>query len=104
LAGGSACPTKPQTAEPLTKKLGIKPEIVPAADVDGLIARLGARKGGGAALVVGHSNTVPEIVKRLGGGTVAPIADTEYDRLFVATLYGPGRRGDAAVPRMRAVA
>ena len=43
------------------------------------------------ALVVGHSNTVPEIIERLGGGTVAPMADDEYDRLFLVTLTGPGQ-------------
>jgi hypothetical protein len=38
---------------------------------------------------VGHSNTVPEIIKLLGGGSVPPIGDSEYDRLFVATLTHP---------------
>jgi hypothetical protein len=41
------------------------------------------------ALVVGHSDTVPEIVKLLGGGNVPPIGDSEYDRLFIVTLTGP---------------
>ena len=36
--------------------------------------------------IVGHSNTVPEIIAGLGAGTVPPIGDAEYDRLFVVTL------------------
>jgi hypothetical protein len=29
-------------------------------------------------LIVGHSNTVPEIVERLGGARPAPLAETDY--------------------------
>jgi hypothetical protein len=36
--------------------------------------------------VVGHSNTLPEIISRLGAGTVQPIGDDDYDRLFVVTV------------------
>jgi phosphohistidine phosphatase SixA len=72
-----------QTAQPLAVALKITPEVVPAKDLDGLLAKI---RTGGIALVVGHSNTVPEIIKRLGGGTVPPIDDSEYDRMFVATV------------------
>ncbi len=78
-----------QTAQPLAKKLQLKPVVIPAKDVDGLIKRLRAGSGTGATLVVGHSNTVPDIIRRLGAGTLPPIADTEYDRLFIVTLTGP---------------
>ena len=78
-----------QTADPLAKKLNIKPEVTPASETPALIAKLNAGAPGSVALVVGHSNTVPEIVKRLGGGEVRPIADTEFDRLWVVTLTAP---------------
>jgi phosphohistidine phosphatase SixA len=80
-----------QTAAPLAKRLNLAPEVVPAKDVDVLVAKLRSGPAGGVALVVGHSNTVPDIIERLGGGGVAPIADSEYDRLFVVTLNGPGQ-------------
>ena len=86
-----------QTAEPLARKLGIRPEAIAAADIDGLVARLRARGPGGSVLVVGHANTVPDIVKRLGGGAVPPIADDEFDRLFVATPTGAGEAGVATL-------
>jgi phosphohistidine phosphatase SixA len=75
-----------QTAEPLAKKLGLRPEAVAGKDYDTLIGKL--RVAGGVTLVVGHSNTLPEIISRLGAGTVAPIADSDYDRLFVVTITG----------------
>jgi hypothetical protein len=36
-------------------------------------------------LVVGHSNSVPDVVKGLGVATAVTIGDAEYDRLFVVT-------------------
>ncbi|HEY2017814.1 MAG TPA: phosphoglycerate mutase family protein [Bryobacteraceae bacterium] len=80
-----------QTAEPLATRLGLHAEVVAANDYDGLIAKLRAGGSAGAALVVGHSNTVPEIVSRLGGGAVPPIEDNEFDRLYVVTLTGANR-------------
>jgi phosphohistidine phosphatase SixA len=77
-----------QTAAPLARILNLAPEVVPAKDVDALVAKLRSGPVGSAALVVGHSNTVPEIIERLGGGAVAPIGDSEYDRLFVVTFTG----------------
>lgn len=39
-----------------------------------------------AVLVVGHSNTIPELVNVLSGFTVPPITEPEYDRLYMITL------------------
>ena len=80
-----------QTAEPLAQRLSIKPEVVPAKDIDALVAKLRARAEEGTVLVVGHSNTIPAIVERLSRETVPPIADGEYDRMFVVTLIGPNQ-------------
>ena len=79
-----------QTAAPLAEKLSIRPEVVPAKDVDVLTAKLRARAEEGTVLVVGHSNTVPAIVERLTGEAVPAIGDSEYDRMFVVTL-GPNQ-------------
>jgi broad specificity phosphatase PhoE len=34
-------------------------------------------------LVVGHTNTVPAIVLGLSGQTIAPIADTDFDNIYI---------------------
>ncbi len=69
-----------QTAEPLASALGIQLTVVPAADLAGLIAKV---KGGGNALVVGHSNTVGEIVAGLGVSEPVKLGDDDYDNLLV---------------------
>ena len=74
-----------QTAAPLAKALKIKPTILPAKDPNALIKNL-VYTGGGNILVVGHSDTVPFVIARLQGGTVAPIGENEYDRMFVMTI------------------
>jgi broad specificity phosphatase PhoE len=60
--------------------------------LDALVAKLSALPSGGRALVVGHSNTVPELARRLTGAKVADLTDADFDRLFVATAHtdGPG--------------
>lgn len=45
----------------------------------------------GSVLIVGHSNTVPELIKALGGDIVPAIDDATYDDLFVVTLYAKGK-------------
>ena len=71
-----------QTAAPLAKRLRLQPEVVPARDIDAMLAHVRAHRGS-RVLIVGHSNTVPEIVSRLAGEKVPPIADDEYDNLYV---------------------
>ena len=74
-----------QTAAPLASALKIKPTILPAKDPNELIKNL-VYTGGGNILVVGHSDTIPFVIARLQGGTVTPIGENEYDRMFVMTI------------------
>lgn len=72
-----------QTAAPLAKALGLTVKIVTSKSEAGLIADLKAAKGN--VLVVGHSNTVPEIVKQLGVTTPVSIGDDDFDNLFIVS-------------------
>jgi broad specificity phosphatase PhoE len=71
-----------ETAKPLADALHLTPKIHPANDSKGLIELL--KKEGGRALVVGHANTVPEIV-RMFGGKLEELHDDEFDGLFLVT-------------------
>lgn len=70
-----------QTAEPLAKALGLTPTVVPARDMPALIEKLKAATGN--TLVVGHSNTVGDVVARLGVAEPVRLDDSDYDNLFI---------------------
>jgi broad specificity phosphatase PhoE len=70
------------TAKPLAAKLGLTVQSLPAADTGGLVAKIKGGHAGDVVLVVGHSNTVPAILKAFGGPEVT-IGDNEYDNLFI---------------------
>jgi broad specificity phosphatase PhoE len=72
-----------ETAKPLTDALGVAPQVLPGPDVQPLAARLFALGPRDRALVVGHSNTVPELLRELRVAARVTIADTDYDNLFI---------------------
>jgi len=72
-----------QTAEPLAKLLGIQATVVSAKDTQGLIEKVKAVTG--RALVVGHSNTVPEVLGKLGVENPPKLADSDYGDLFLVS-------------------
>jgi broad specificity phosphatase PhoE len=78
-----------QTAAPLAKMLHLHPTTVPAKDSTTLIAKL--RASSGNALVVGHGNTIPDLIKGVGIATPIQIAENDYDNLFILGLEGKPR-------------
>ena len=70
------------TGKPLAAKLGLQVQTVLAKDTSGLVAKIGASGAKDVVLVIGHSNTIPDVIRALGGPAVT-IADAEYDSLFV---------------------
>ena len=89
------------TAAPLAARLGLTPEIVDPRlrDHARLVAEgILARHRGETVVVVGHSNTVPDIVAALGATRPPPICDAEYDNLYVVRVPPSG---SATVERRR---
>ncbi|MHC4996538.1 MAG: phosphoglycerate mutase family protein [Planctomycetota bacterium] len=77
------------TAAPLAMRLGLEVTIYDPAKLGDLAASIKQR--GGRCLVVGHSNTTPELVDLLGGEPGAAIdEESEYDRLYVITIAPDG--------------
>lgn len=72
-----------QTAAPLARALGITPKIYDPANTPGLIQQVTAEPG--AVLIVGHSNTVPDIVAQLGGTRPEPIAHDQFGDIWHVT-------------------
>lgn len=89
-----------QTALRLSQRLGITSEVVDAKIESAELAkRVLDENRGGRVLIVGHSNTVPELVKALSGAdAVPPIGEEEYDTMYVVTVPSMGR---ASVLRLK---
>ena len=77
-----------QTALPLATQSGTEVQLYDPAKPGAMVDRARAAKG--PVLVVGHSNTVPDLVKLFGGAPVAPIGDEEYDRLYQLVIHADG--------------
>ena len=77
-----------ETAAVLASRLGLTPKSYDPRDIPALIAAVTAETG--TVLIVGHSNTVPEIVERLGGTRPADLAETDFGDVW--RIYGPDRR------------
>ena len=98
-----------QTAEPLADTLGVTTNVIAiAADpadrnkvsqqsIKNIVDKI-YRSAGESVLVVGHTNTLPDVISMLGGGAVPAIPETDYDNLFIVTLY---EKNKAKVVRLR---
>lgn len=76
-----------QTAAPTATAAHVSPTIVPAGDTAGLVSKLRALNGN--ALVVGHGNTIPDLVKELGIATPISIPGDDYSEIFLVSLTDP---------------
>ncbi len=84
-----------QTAQPLTSTLGLVAEEYPGRDVAALVRRVLEERASQTILIVGHSNTVPEMISILTRGRYSvSLRDDEYDALFVVTT------GDQDLPAL----
>jgi broad specificity phosphatase PhoE len=73
-----------ETAAPLAKALGINVTKLAAKDAATLASKLRNLKAN--ALVVGHGNTIGDLIKALGIDAPIDIAEADYDNLFVVIL------------------
>jgi phosphohistidine phosphatase SixA len=91
-----------QTGETLAKQLGLtitpiplqmsqsNPREVSEQSIAAITGKIYERAGD-AALVIGHSNTIPEVIRKLGGDVVPKIDEAKFDDLFIVTVYGKGK-------------
>ena len=70
-----------QTAADLATHLGITPVIVTALDIAAIVDEI--TTAAGLVLVIGHTNTVPDVIAQLGAGTISPIAHDDFDNMFI---------------------
>lgn len=90
------------TAEPLAKQSGLtimpialqskqsNPREVSEQSIRQIVDRIMERQGD-TALVIGHSNSVPDVIRMLGGDHVPQIDEKSFDDLFIVTVYARGK-------------
>ena len=90
------------TAEPLATKLGLtvapislkisptNPRQIAEESTTEVVNKIMERPGENM-LVVGHSNSIPDVIKMLGGDVVPTIDERKFDDLFIVTVYAKGQ-------------
>ena len=73
-----------ETAQPLANALGLSP--IKGLEADKIRSHILLNHAGMTVLVVGHTNTVPDVIRLLGDGSAHVIHDEEFDNMFVATV------------------
>jgi broad specificity phosphatase PhoE len=74
-----------ETAAPTARAAQVSPTVVPASDIGTLVQKLRALNGN--ALVVGHGNTIPDLLRALGIAMTVSIPEDDYTEIF-AVLVG----------------
>lgn len=86
------------TAAPLAAAVGRKPVVVQSDERRQLVDRMRRENANDVVLVVGHSDSVPELLGLLGHRDPVTIGHAEYDNLFLAV---PKDGGPPTVLRLR---
>lgn len=76
-----------ETAAPTARAAHVSPTVIPANNIGVLVEKL--RTLNGNALVVGHGNTIPDLLRALGIATPVSIPEDDYAEIFAVV------RGDA---------
>lgn len=87
-----------QTVKPLSDRTGVGVELLNSKQTDQLLRRIQTTYRGQTVFVAGHNTTVPAIITELSGETYPPIPESEYDNLYIVTIY---RFGKAKVVKLK---
>jgi 2,3-bisphosphoglycerate-dependent phosphoglycerate mutase len=76
-----------ETARPIADALDLPINSYDARDTETVLATILKEHKGKIVLVVGHSNTVPELIANLGASKkVPPIHESEYDNIYIISI------------------
>jgi 2,3-bisphosphoglycerate-dependent phosphoglycerate mutase len=87
-----------ETVKPLSDQTGVKATILQANQSDELVKQILTTNRGQTIFVAGHNNTIPALVSTLSGEQVPTIPESEYDNLYIVTIY---RFGKAKVVKLK---
>lgn len=76
-----------ETAAPLSERLDLPINTYDANDTEMVLEEILKNHKGQIILVVGHSNTVPELIANLGASKKVPaIAQGEFDNIYIVSI------------------
>ena len=81
-----------QTGLPAASHAGLALQVRPATRENSetyaadLLKEIRKKYRGKTVLIVGHSNTVPEIIKQMAGIDIDPIGESSFNRFYVISL------------------
>jgi 2,3-bisphosphoglycerate-dependent phosphoglycerate mutase len=87
-----------ETVKPLSDRTGVAVKLLQSNQTDELVNQLQTTNRGQTVFIAGHNNTVPAIVSTLSGDTYPTIPESEFDNLYIVTIY---RFGKAKVVKLR---
>lgn len=87
-----------QTVAPLASQLKVPIIAVDAKQSQEVVRRILDDHRGQTVFLAGHNNTVPEIVNLLSGESLPLIPESEFDNLYIVTIY---RFGKAKVVKLK---
>lgn len=71
-----------ETGAVVASWIGVPAKALPAREPDALLATVRALPSTAKVLIVGHSNTVPELAEALGGTEIELIPEDDFSRLI----------------------
>lgn len=80
-----------QTVKPLSERSAVNVTVLDASQVEELTNRIQTNHRGQTVFIAGHNNTVPAIVSALSGENTPVIPESEYDNMFIVTVYRFGK-------------
>ncbi len=79
-----------KTAEPLSRELNRELTVLPKGDPQELVERLRKNHGGQTVVLVGHTDTLPGLLKARGHPADIKIEAQDYGNIFVVTPKSDG--------------
>jgi len=76
-----------QTVKPLADRTGVAVTVLESSQTNELLKRIQTTNRGQTVFIAGHNNTVPAMVSELSGQTYPVIPESEYNNLYIVTIY-----------------
>src|SRR5918911_717058 len=78
-----------ETAQPLAMHLNLSP--IQMDEASNIRDDILSKQVGKTVLVIGHTDSIPDLIEQLGGESHFKVEDKDFDALFVVTVFNSNR-------------